>query len=78
MPSNVCSMFFLPTYFVIFSTKKKLGIFRNFLGVACVNLNNLAKILFAKIHQKLDKLNIGVGVDINHSFGNITSSEIFR
>jgi hypothetical protein len=72
MPSNLCSMFCLPTDFVIFSTKK-LGIF---LGVACVNLNNLAKNFFWQKFTKNWINKHGVGVDINHSLENITSSQL--
>ncbi len=62
----ICEATFVQCFFfqqiLWFSQQKSLGTFWNFFGVACVNLNNLAIIFFAKIHKKLDKSKHGVGV----------------
>jgi len=55
-------MFFLPTDFVIFSTKKFGNFLEFFFGVACVNLNNLAIFFLQKFTKKLEKSKHGVGV----------------
>jgi hypothetical protein len=62
MPSNIHSMFFLPTDFVIFLTKK-LGIYYYYFVVGCVNLNNFSNFFLQKFTKNWINKH-GIGVDI--------------